>query len=39
MPLVEWQAAFVHAVPGEALRSAQGRRSLDFGYTSLALRF
>jgi hypothetical protein len=29
----------VHAVPGEALKSAQGRRNLDFAYLSLALRF
>jgi hypothetical protein len=39
MPLIEWQAAYVRAIPGEALRSTSGRRGLDFGYTSIALRF
>jgi hypothetical protein len=39
MPLIEWQAAYVHAIPGEALKTANGRRSLDFAFASVAVHF
>lgn len=39
MPLVEFQAAATHAVPGQALKSVNGGKTLDFAFTSLAFRF
>ena len=38
-PLVEWQAAFVHARPGEALKAAHAGKAQDFGMTALVLKF
>ena len=38
-PLVEWQAAFVHASPGEALKAARAGKPQDFGMTALVLKF
>ncbi len=38
-PLVEWQAAFVHASPAEALKAARAAKAQDFGMTALILRF
>ncbi len=38
-PLVEWQAAVVHASPGEALKAAHAGRALDFGMTEIVLKF
>jgi hypothetical protein len=36
---LEWQGAIVHAIPGSALESFGGGRSLTFAYTSLTARF
>ena len=38
-PLVEWQAALVHASPGEALKAARAGKAQDFGMTALVLKF
>jgi hypothetical protein len=38
-PLLEWQGAIVHAVPGSAVESFGGMRSLNFVFSSLTARF